>query len=248
MKISVVNRQPQIFLTLQGEGPSLGESAIFIRTSGCNLFCWWCDTPFTWNWQGTPFTHESDLKTFKKYNKTQVQIDMSITEILDRIKAISNRPKRFVFTGGEPLLQQQELIELAGQLLDQDLLEQIEIETNGTIKPSEEWLKLPHQFNISPKLTNSKVPEKLRIKPKSLIELLNGTFNSYLKFVVERSEDFEQIEEFLKCFPYETQRIFIMPEGTTPPQLTAAEVWLRPLCEKSGFSFTQRMHILKGIP
>ncbi len=124
MKISrLPNGSPEIFHTLQGEGPTLGSPAVFLRLSLCNLHCHWCDTPYTWNWEKTPWPHQDGTK----FSKAEQIIDLSPAQIAPLINNF--HCKRLVITGGEPLLQQNDLLPLLQLLPNTPFLE---IETNGT--------------------------------------------------------------------------------------------------------------------
>lgn len=105
----------EIFRSLQGEGPEAGKRTIFVRLSGCNLECAWCDTQY----------HENGK-------------EMGIYEVLDEIKKLALLSKfktDICFTGGEPLLQKNELHGLIGlfTIPGHDFIDQIYVETNGTI-------------------------------------------------------------------------------------------------------------------
>ncbi|HRP10994.1 MAG TPA: 7-carboxy-7-deazaguanine synthase QueE, partial [Terricaulis sp.] len=97
---------PEIFRSIQGEGPMAGRERTFIRLSGCNLHCRWCDTAYTWNWAGTPFTHESGVK----YEPAEEMAKLSIAETAAAVLALP--AEGVVITGGEPLMQRGALIAL----------------------------------------------------------------------------------------------------------------------------------------
>jgi len=111
--------------TFQGEGNTTGQYCSFLRLSGCNLKCSWCDT---------------------KYAAQGEFIE--IREVLDRLFAML--PRRVVISGGEPLLQQGYLQPVVDGLREAGIL--VDIETNGTIIPT---LKKVCQYNVSPKLRNA---------------------------------------------------------------------------------------------
>ncbi|MBI4908810.1 MAG: 7-carboxy-7-deazaguanine synthase QueE, partial [Acidobacteria bacterium] len=120
MKIS------EIFYSIQGEGVLAGVPSVFVRTSGCNLRCVWCDTPYTsWSPEG---------------------VDMTIAAIVERVAADSKG--HVVVTGGEPMIQPQ-IGELTRAL--RGLGQHITIETAGTVAPEVEC----DLMSISPKLSNS---------------------------------------------------------------------------------------------
>src|SRR6185503_1731335 len=110
----------EIFASIQGEGPSAGAPSVFLRLAQCNLHCAWCDTKYTWDW--TTYRFEDEVRT------------ESVSAVAVRLRAHSEQ--RLVVTGGEPLLQEEALFELF-RLLDERARYVVEIETNGTIAPSE---------------------------------------------------------------------------------------------------------------
>ena len=102
--------EPEIFHSLQGEGPFVGRPSVFVRTALCNLQCVWCDTPYTWNWEGTAFTH--NLGT--KYDREAQTIELEPDEVLARVSAWAT--SSYVLTGGEPMVQQEALTALLVRL------------------------------------------------------------------------------------------------------------------------------------
>lgn len=217
-----------VFYTLQGEGTSMGQPAVFLRLHFCNLKCVWCDAYYTWN---------PDSKEFW----TELQ-DWSIGETARRVKAewlCDNRKKqkRLIITGGEPLLQKG-LIDLLIKKLPSWT---IEIETNGTIVPTDLQLK-NCQFNCSPKLNNSLNLKLIRYKPE-VIERLNQV-NTTFKFVVTSPKDVDEIErDFVKTNLISVEKIILMPQG-----VTAKEVWdngrkMVDTAKKKGYRMLGRLHV-----
>jgi len=235
MKISrLPNGSPEIFHTLQGEGSSLGAPAVFLRLSLCNLHCQWCDTPYTWNWEKTPWKHQDDVK----FSKSEQILELAPSEIAPLVSKY--RCDRLVLTGGEPLLQQKELIELT-RLLPDGI--KIEIETNGTQIPNQTWSKLATQFNVSPKLSNSGIEEKLRLKP-DVLKTLAALPHALFKFVVCTQTDLSEIEALQNDFNLPTGRIFLMPEGRDAQTLQERSLWLADICRDQGYRFSPRLHVL----
>ena len=133
--------------TIQGEGASAGRPVMFLRTSFCNLRCVWCDTPYTWNWKGTDYEHPDKFDPKKEVH------DMTADEIVQQIQLNGKDIKALVISGGEPMLQQSKLIDVLRPLKQDGYW--VEIETNGTIAPTQEFSDLIDQINCSPKLASS---------------------------------------------------------------------------------------------
>lgn len=235
MKISrLADGSPEIFHTLQGEGPSLGAPAVFLRLSLCNLHCRWCDTPYTWNWEGTPWEHQDGIK----FSKVEQIIELSSEEIMTLI--LGYRCDRLVITGGEPLLQEAELVELR-KLLPPEIA--VEIETNGTRIPGTAFLASPVQFNVSPKLSNSGMKAELRLKPETL-RFFGQLPAAYFKFVVCDESDLAEVRDLQDRFEIPSSRIFLMPEGRDADTLQTRSLWLADICRDRGFRFSPRLHVL----
>ena len=217
--------------TIQGEGRSAGKAVMFIRLSGCNLHCIWCDTPYTWNWKGTPFLHA------KKFEKELETHEMFIAEIIDKLQELSDI-KAVVISGGEPLLQQKELTQLISFLKSKGYW--VEVETNGTMAPEPEFLRVIDQINCSPKLANSDNEYKLRRRPIAL-KALSECGKANFKFVVTCDEDIEEILHLVTT--YDMSEVWLMPEGMTKEQLAKHEEMTKVLCEKHGFNYSPRIHI-----
>src|SRR5271165_2058052 len=143
----------------QGEGKSSGKNMMFIRLAGCNLACVWCDTPYTWNWIGTKFIHP------EKFDPKKETTMLTPIEIFDQVKNLSPETKAIILSGGEPMLQQKNLIPLLTLLKNNGYW--IEVETNGTIEPKDDFITLIDQFNCSPKLTNSGPDNPLKKREKA---------------------------------------------------------------------------------
>lgn len=235
MKVArLADGSPEIFHTLQGEGISLGAPAVFLRLSLCNLHCQWCDTPYTWNWEKTPWHHQDGIK----YSKSEQILELSPAEIAPLISAY--QCDRLVLTGGEPLLQQKELLELT-QLLPE--VSFTEIETNGTQIPDDDFVSIPTQFNVSPKLCNSGIEEKLRLKFDALsafASLKTATF----KFVVSNQSDLKEVQELQERLTLSSGRITLMPEGRDAETLRTRSLWLADICRDQGYRFSPRLHVL----
>jgi len=225
----------EIFYSIQGEGPTTGTPAIFIRLSMCNLQCVWCDTKFTWDWK--VYDPEKEIELCDK------------DTVLDYIKAhnlYENFTPHIVITGGEPLLQQDLLIPLLKELKEY----YIEVETNGTIRPKLEFEELVNQFNVSPKLMNSLNKIKARYKPKVLKELvmLPATSdvpfqNVNFKFVVTSELDLKEILLIQRECGIASESIYIMPESTSGDEIKEKADWIAKICINTGFKFCNRLQV-----
>jgi Organic radical activating enzymes len=170
----------EIFFSIQGEGVNIGKPSIFIRLYYCNLKCIWCDSKYTWENQ----------------DKAKEGIDYILMDVNDILNYINRfNCNHVVITGGEPLLHQDILKYLLKELKNKGFY--IEIETNGTIKPKEEIIELVDLFNISPKLSNSKVDYKLRIRDE-VLKLFSKINNSIFKFVICDVNDLNEVDELVK--------------------------------------------------
>ncbi|MEM9944331.1 MAG: 7-carboxy-7-deazaguanine synthase QueE [Planctomycetota bacterium] len=217
----------EIYCSRQGEGLLTGTPSVFVRTSGCNLRCGFCDTPFA-SWE--PEGHQ-----------------MGLQEIVEAIVSYREEAKHVVITGGEPMLPKQ-IVHLTEKLNELEF--HITIETAGTI-----FHKLACDLiSISPKLKNSD-PDAQRAGPwlhrhrtnrhrPDVVRQLMNQYRYQLKFVVDSDQDLIEVEKYLaQIEPYSPNRVLLMPEGIELLQLERKEAWLRPACESRGFVFCPRMHI-----
>lgn len=203
----------------------IGVPSVFIRTSGCNLRCVWCDTPYTsWVPEGSKW---------------------SVAEILGEVAKYPTR--HIVVTGGEPLLAV-EIEELSARL--KALGSHITIETAGTLfKPV-----ICDLLSMSPKLANStpwrrargkfaKMHEKTRRNFKVMQQFIDR-YDYQLKFVVNQKKDFEEIEDVLgRLKNLDRSRVLIMGQGRTRKELRDKAQWIVELCKARGFGYTPRLHI-----
>jgi len=218
----------EIFYSVQGEGELTGVPSVFVRTSGCNLRCDWCDTPYaSWEPTGKNLSVEAILQTVAEY------------------------PARHsVLTGGEPMVAK-EIDQLAAGLRNAG--HHITFETAGTIAPDGIACDLA---SLSPKLSNS-TPSADRISEtwverheatRRNLEVLRAWIDNYnyqLKFVVSTDQDLEEIQQLLQDLDREIppHKVLLMPEGITPEQLRSRRETLVELCKKHGYRFCDRLHI-----
>lgn len=165
MNIARLKSEPEIFYSLQGEGPRTGTPAVFLRLSGCNLHCSWCDTRYSW----------------------LTGCELSVAEVAARV--LSYDCTSLVITGGEPLLQAADIENLLA-LLPADM--HVEVETNGTLPPTPVLAERVNQWNVSPKLAHSGNSAELAICPSALAAFV-ATGQAWFKFVVSSEEDWPAI-------------------------------------------------------
>ncbi len=242
MVLAKFNDNAEIFTSLQGEGPSIGKPSIFIRLSNCNLHCHWCDTDYTWNWDNTPWSHVNDTKAgYKKFKKTEHQVHLTPQELADKILKLPTQ--NIIITGGEPLLQQQEIIEFIALVKQSDANRSFEIETNGTVAPSIDLIAHINQFNISPKLANSLNPQNKRIEPKAIQVFLDSN-KSYWKFVMDNERDLDEINELVSTYSLPKNRVYLMPQATTREALEKKQNQLVKACLNLGYCYSHRLHVM----
>ena len=240
IKLAKLDKHPEIFHSIQGEGKNLGQPSVFIRTSMCNLHCIWCDTDYTWNWEKTRFKHNNDTKPgYKKFKMEEMIHEATPDEIKEIVEATNC--KNIVLTGGEPMLQQEELTVLM-ETLNEKPGYFFEVETNGTIVPNETFDSLIHQYNVSPKLSNSNNPKKLREKPEALNFFANSVKSNF-KFVISEEKDLDEVLDLIEKYAIEHNAVYLMPEGINVKELNTRQHWLVEVCKKYNFRYTDRLHI-----
>ena len=242
MKLARLRDGPEVFLSVQGEGKSLGRPSVFVRTSQCNLHCRWCDTDYTWNWRGTPFKHRRDTDpSYRKFDKAEQMIELRPAELLPIIR--QHACQNVVLTGGEPLIQQAELVELMQLLRASSASYRFEVETNGTLAPSAAFDALVAQYNVSPKLAHAGDPRELREKPEVLAWFANNLRATFKFVVAEASGGIDEVRELVHVHRIAPERVYLMPEGTTSAELSRHAPAVVSLCLAHGFKFTDRAHV-----
>jgi 7-carboxy-7-deazaguanine synthase len=211
----------EMFHSLQGEGPSQGYPCSFLRLAGCNLTCTWCDTEYSWNWT--------------KYDVRKETSTHSVAEVAERF---ANSP-RLVITGGEPLLQQKAIEHLLA-LLPAGL--PVEVETNGTLVPSDALLKRVTQWNVAPKLAHSGEPEARRICATAL-ESLRDSGRAWLKIVVESPQNMTQVTDVVNLISWPSERVYLMPQCRSPEELANHTPQVVHMAIDAGYKFTGRLHL-----
>jgi 7-carboxy-7-deazaguanine synthase len=221
-------RIAEIFPSVQGEGLMTGVPSVFVRTSGCNLRCRFCDTRYSsWEPEGRV---------------------MPVADVLAEVERLAKPGlAHVVVTGGEPMLFP-ELAELSAKLRQRGM--HVTIETAGTrYQPVECDL-----MAVSPKLANStpcveEAHEWVALHEQNrtaadVIRRLNAEYDCQFKFVVGAPADCEEVVAYLAGFPeIDRRRVLLMPMGTVPADLAEKERWLEPYCREHGLIYCPRRHI-----
>jgi len=216
-------RIAEVFQSIQGEGEFTGTPSVFVRATGCNLRCWFCDTPYTsWRPEGIQADPARLLKDVLQFDCQHV-----------------------VLTGGEPMLQPA-IVKLSGELRAAGRF--VTIETAGTyFRPVEADL-----MSVSPKLSNSAPLQPGRWKDRherdrqrvDVIRQLISASPYQLKFVVDTPADLDEVVAYLKSLPQTTpDRIWLMPQGVTSEELAVRTKWLDKAARDLGFRLSPRRHI-----
>jgi len=214
-------RIAEIFYSVQGEGSLIGVPSVFVRTSGCNLRCVWCDTPYTsWNPEGE---------------------ELTIDEIVTRAMAYP-AARYVVLTGGEPMIAPA-IVQLSQRFRERGM--HITIETAGTL-----FVEVACDLmSISPKLANSTPEgtfqaqhERLRRQPEVLRKLM-AAYDYQLKFVIATEGDIEEIDALVAELSAPANKVILMPEGVRADVLQERGVWIAEICKQRGFRFTPRLHV-----
>jgi 7-carboxy-7-deazaguanine synthase len=212
----------ETFTSIQGEGLLAGMPSHFIRTSGCNMRCRWCDTPYTsWEPEG---------------ERRPVQ------ELID--EAAGSGVRHVVVTGGEPLLQR-EIGVLTRRLASAGL--HVTVETAGTVDPPFQCDLLslsPKTANSDPKGSHRDRHRRIRLDRLPTARLLKRFPEHQLKFVVEGAEDLAEIIDILQELgEVESARVLLMAQGQTATEVAERAAAVAALCLKHGFRYTPRLHL-----
>lgn len=222
-------RISEIFYSIQGEGVLTGVPSVFVRTSGCNLRCSWCDTPYaSWQPEGP---------------------EMSPEEILTEI---ARHPTRYiVVTGGEPMIAKG-IREFIATLREQG--KHVTLETAGTVLPDGCVVDLA---SLSPKLANSTPSEEkagaawvlrheqTRLQPEVLRAWVEDAVDYQLKFVISTEADLTEAHDIIATIglPIPPEKVLLMPEGTTLEAMRSRYDLLIDACKRYGHRLSPRLHI-----
>lgn len=211
------------FYSIQGEGKLAGVPSLFIRVSGCNLRCQWCDTPYaSWRPEGR---------------------EMTVADLAAWVESLNCH--YVVITGGEPAIMP-EIGDLCAKL--SSMGRHITLETAGTVFKS-----LPIDLvSLSPKLSNSTPQgpaaarhEALRLDIATLQAFIDSVPDIQIKFVIQTPADLDEAKGLLgRLVRWRGEDIMLMPEGTTAEVLEKRSQWLIEACKREGFRFCPRLHVM----
>lgn len=211
----------EVFYSVQGEGGLVGVPSVFVRTSGCNLRCSWCDTPYTsWKPEGE---------------------DLSLDAIVERVEQY-RVAKHVVLTGGEPMIAPG-IAKLSERFRARGM--HITIETAGTVFTPVAC----DLMSISPKLANSTPEgvfraqhERLRLQ-RDILRHLMSNYNYQLKFVIAQETDLAEVREVVSSTGAQAAKVVLMPEGIDAEILNERGAWIAELCKENGYRFSPRLHV-----
>jgi len=217
--------------TIQGEGPSTGRPALFIRLGLCNLDCKWCDTPFTWDWTG---------KNGVVYDREVELNNVTVESLVEW--ATSFNTETVVISGGEPLVQGRRTAELARQLLFAG--KRVEIETNGTLSPVARFADMANHihWNVSPKLLGSGVDLDKSLNHEVLSEFV-ALPNAVFKFVIAEPADEQFASDVATLTGMPNDRVYLMPEGVTAEAVNANLPAVIDAALLHNYNVTTRVHV-----
>ncbi len=212
--------------TIQGEGVYAGMISTFLRVQGCTLECVWCDTLEVWRY-GNPYT----------FNEIY-----AIWESAGMIEKFRNG-QSLILTGGSPLKQQNMLtLLIQGFVAKYGFKPHIQVENEGVLMPTPEFTALVDVWNNSPKLANSQMKERARLKP-DVIKYLSSLKDSWFKFVITGPLDWDEIvHDYLPLI--RKNQIILMPEGVTQEELAVNREMVADLAIEHGVRYSDRMHII----
>lgn len=232
---------PEIFKSVQGEGRSAGRIRTFVRLSGCNLYCSWCDTAYTWNWLSAPRPHVLDRPGAPHaFDPGDEVLRLPVDATAEAIVAM--RGEGVVITGGEPLGQMAGIVALIAAIRARQPEAAIEIETNGTVVPSAALAASVDLFMVSPKLGHAGVDERLALRPRALAAFA-ALDTAFFKFVARDAADVAAVAALVDRYGIARGRVYIMPEGTTAEALDRIGTAIVDAVIDHGFAYSDRLHI-----
>lgn len=220
----------ETFLSIQGEGPSSGERAVFLRLAGCNLNCTWCDTPYAWDW-----TRHDPVTQMRRLSPAQTAAETA--------DLAGNGTRLLVLTGGEPLLQQYAVVRLLDILRVSCPALRCEVETNGSVLPNAGLASLVNRFVVSPKLEHSGITERARLRPR-VLRAFAAEPKAVLKIVAATSDDVREAAVLAETAGFAPHRVWIMPLAADARTCLETARVLVDHVIAAGFNLTNRTQLL----
>jgi 7-carboxy-7-deazaguanine synthase len=225
--------------TIQGEGPFAGRPAMFVRLSGCNLDCSWCDTPYTWN-----FADKPKRLTLPVFDRAAEVHEMKPGEVYWQLEEVAGDTQLLVISGGEPMLQRTQL-RLLAEMWEDDGERYTQIETNGTVSPDDIALGELH-WVVSPKIQPS-ADTRQSSRDQGATALLAAQYVDLYadwKFVAATVEDIETIVAYVEAHEIPAEKVWLMPEGITRTELADKFPMVWDAAVANGWNVSHRLHTL----
>ena len=233
----------EMFYSIQGEGRTMGIPCIFIRLAGCNILCGGIDNVNEKGMKNGATWRCDSIEVWKKGQpKSPEEIVMELDSKFDFLQMMKSEYVHLIITGGEPLLQIEAIEEFIIYLNGMGIFPVIEIETNGTIVPSEILTDAVEYWNVSPKLSNSGVNRDSRINPKALAYFGNSD-KAIFKYVIHSPSDFEEVRQFVKLTGVMKEKIWLMPAASDQIQLAKVSEEVVKICLTERMNFSSRLQI-----
>ena len=213
--MAAAGRVAEIFHSIQGEGPTAGLPAVFVRLQGCSVGCAWCDTKYSWDPAGGQ--------------------PLALDAILERVQAFAC--PRVIVTGGEPL-ESPLFLPLVRALAARGVA--VEVETSGVLPPPTE-APADLQWNVSLKLVGAGVPAARRLRPEAIGAFRAA--GAWWKLVVADEADLAEALDLIARFSLPRERVLLQPEGLRGEELTARSAWLVEACKRHGLRYSPRLHV-----
>ena len=239
MENTIFLSDDKIFYTIEGEGEYVGYPSVFMRLSMCNLTC-------------KGFASADSPHGCDSFVSWSVKNKMTFDEIYEYMAQNSYNCRLrdgaiWKITGGEPLIQQKQLLKLVQGYVDRfGYTPVIDFETNATVLPDEEWVtKFRATFTTSPKLSNNGDPEEKRYKPAVLRWHVQNS--SGFKFVINSESDLNEVLEKYIHHPdvlIPPNRVWLMPCCGSRQEHTEKSAMVAELCKKHNFNFSPRLQLV----
>ena len=215
----------ETFISLQGEGCTVGKRAVFLRLTGCRLRCDWCDTLAVWQ-KGKSYTFDALYRFFQNEGY---------------FNALSSGA-HLVITGGDPLIQQDTVASFVEYCRKTIPIAHIEVETEGVIMPTSAMCQLVEQWNVSPKLSNSGMKKSVRYQPE-VLKFHNNYTKAIFKFPIAEEAEIAEIREICEECHIPHSKVYLMPVCNDRKSFEAKAADIAALAIKHDYHFSPRLHL-----